>query len=71
MTEGVVIALIMSGGALIGSVINGVMIYRARKLSNNPFPCKEHGERLKAMDNKLDGACERISRIEGKMNGMR
>jgi len=74
MTDGVIVAIIMSGGGLIGSIVNGFLIYRAnraKKLGNNPHPCKAHAEKLEALDAKLDLACERISRIEGKLNGAR
>ena len=68
MTEGVIIALIMSGAGLITGGINAWMIYRSKKLGNNPYPCKENTEKIGKIDEKLDKACERISRIEGKLN---
>lgn len=68
MTEGVIIALIIAGFGLIGSVVNGVVLYRSKRLGNNPHPCKENTERISRLDEKLDKACERISRIEGKLN---
>jgi hypothetical protein len=71
MSEGVIIALIMAGFSLIGSVVTAVVMYRSKKLSNNPHPCKDHAEKLKALDEKLDNACERLSKIEGRLNGMR
>lgn len=74
MTEGVVIALIMAGLGAVGSMVNGYFIYqanRAKKLGNNPHPCKAHQQMLEKLDEKLDKACERISRIEGKLNGGR
>ena len=71
MSEGVIIALIMAGFSLIGSVVTAVVMYRSKKLSNNPHPCKENTDKINALDRKLDDACERISRIEGKLNGMR
>lgn len=71
MSEGVIIALIMAGFSLIGSVVTAVMIYRSKKLSNNPHPCKDHAEKLKDLDRTLDKLCERVSRIEGILNGMR
>ena len=68
MTEGVIVALIMSGAGLITGGINAWMIYKSKKLGNNPYPCKENTEKIKEIDEKLDKACERISRIEGKLN---
>ena len=74
MTEGVLIALIVAGLGAAGSVINGILHYRAnraKKMGNNPHPCKDHAEKLAKLDDKLDGACERLSKIEGILNGRR
>ena len=68
MTEGVIIAIIMSGGSLLGTGILAYLTYKAKRLGNNPHPCKENTERINRLDEKLDKACERISRIEGKLN---
>lgn len=38
------------------------------KMGNNPFPCKENTRKINEVDRKLDDACERISRIEGRLN---
>lgn len=78
MTEGIIIALIMAGFGLIGSAVNGVMIYKSKRLRNNPYPCKENRDKidenkraLKQLDDKLDKACEDISRIQGRLNERR
>ena len=77
MTEGVLIALIALGGSL----LNGYLYYRAHRakkkdavvaeLGNNPHPCGRHEKKLDDLDNKLDRLGERVSRIEGILNGKR
>lgn len=54
------------------------MIYRSKKLGNNPYPCREHETRIEGLhtkigkvDEKLDKACERISKVEGRLNGLK
>ena len=74
MTEGVLIALIVAGLGAAGSVINGILHYRAnraKKMGNNPHPCGRHEKKLDDLDNKLDRLGERVSRIEGILNGKR
>lgn len=73
MTEAIWVALIMAGLGVIGSAINGyfhVRSDRARKSGNNPHPCGDHAKQLKELDDKIDAICERISRIEGRLNGL-
>ena len=71
MTEAVWIALIVNTSGIIGLIIKSIRDTRAKKAGNNPHPCKAHEDKLDALDDKLDQACERISRIEGKLNGMK
>lgn len=78
MTEAIWVALIVSIG---GSAINGYFHLKAarakakeekaKKSGNNPHPCQSHSEWLKKLDEKLDGLGERVSRIEGRLNGMK
>lgn len=68
MSEGVLIALIIAGFSLLGSIVNGIMMYRSKRIGNNPHPCKDHADWLKELDNKLDNLSDRVSRIEGKLN---
>lgn len=78
MTEAIWVALIVSIG---GSLVNGYFILKAarakvkeekaKKLGDNPHPCASHAKWLKELDDKIDSVCERISRIEGRLNGMK
>lgn len=74
MTDLVLVALITGGLGLIGSLANGffhVRANRAKRLGNNPHPCKDHADRLKELDDKFDTLLDRISRVEGRLNGLR
>jgi len=72
MTELIWVAVISGGLGFFGSIISGVFIYKAakaKKLGNNPHPCKDHGKWLKELDDKLEKQGNQISRIEGILNG--
>ena len=88
MTEAIWVAVIMSGLGMVGSAVNGYFIYRAdkaKKMGNNPHPCRKHEEMLEKMDDRLDNLekqiaiterdrrenTRRLDRIETKLNGIR
>ena len=74
MTELIWVAVITGGLGLLASIFNGIFIYKAakaKKLGNNPHPCKDHADAIKELDNKLDGLTAKVSRIEGRLNGLK
>jgi len=81
LSEGVLIALIMSGLGVFGSGINGYFIYRAnkaKKAGSNPHPCKEHEGRLDLIEkdvviikNDVEHIKGEVTRIRDKQNGVR
>jgi len=72
---GLIWAAVITGGlGFFGSIISGYFIYRAakaKKLGNNPHPCKDHAEMIKELDDKLDILTAKVSRIEGRLNGLK
>ena len=71
MTEAIWVAIIVQSSILLGLIIKAVMDYRAKKAGNNPHPCADHGKWLKELDDKLDRLSEKVSRIEGRLNGLK
>ena len=71
MTEAVWIVLIVQSFGLVGLMVKAVVDHKAKKSGNNPHPCGAHGKWIKELDDKLDEVCERISRIEGRLNGLK
>ena len=74
MTELIWVAVITGISGLIVALISGIFLIRANKakrLGNNPHPCKDHADAIKELDGKIDDLRERVSRIEGKLNGPR
>ena len=74
MTELIWVAVISGGLGFFGSIISGVFIYKAakaKKLGNNPHPCKDHADAIKELDKKIDDLTSKVSRIEGRLNGLK
>ena len=69
MTEAIWVAIIVQSSLLLGLIIKAVMDHKAKKAGNNPHPCGDHTDKLKELDNKLDLIVERVSKIEGILNG--
>lgn len=70
MTEAMWIAVIVNTAGIIGLIIKAIRDIRAKRAGNNPHPCRAHKEWLEKLDDKIDSVCERISRIEGRLNGI-
>ena len=71
MTEAVWVAIIVQSSVLLGLIVKAVMDYRAKKAGNNPHPCKDHADMIKELDKKIDDLTAKVSRIEGRLNGLR
>lgn len=71
MTEAIVIVVVVNSFAIAGIGVKAYFSYKAKKSGNNPHPCVAHGKWIKEIDDKLDEACVSISRIEGRLNGLK
>ena len=74
MTELIWVAVITGISGLVIALISGFFLIKAnkaKKLGNNPHPCKDHSDRLKELDDKLDRLSDKVSRIEGRLNGLK
>ena len=78
MSEGVLVAVIMSSGTLLGLIIKVLADRRKeRQYKYNPHPpgeaktCEEHAKALSRIEEKVDRLSERIAKVEGRLNGAR
>jgi len=81
MSEGVLIALIVAGLGAVGSILNGYLHYKvnkAKRLRNNPHPCKDHDDRIDQVEkdigvikNDIKYIKEEVGRIRDKQNGVK
>ena len=74
MTELIWVAVITGISGLIIALISGFFLIKAakaKKLGNNPHPCKDHADAIKELDKKIDDLTSKVSRIEGRLNGLK